>query len=116
MEFSNAVCSFFKNYAVFSGRANRSEYWYSILFCTLVGFALGLVEEIGGLYPYEDESLLANLFNIIILVPSLSVFFRRMHDVGRSGWWYMLIFTVIGAIPVFIWLCRKGTDGPNKYD
>ena len=105
MTFTDSVSSFFSNYFVFKGRSSRSEYWYAMLFCFVIGLFLDGV----------DKSL-ASLFNLITLIPSLSVFSRRMHDVGRSGWWYLLIFTIIGIIPVLIWLTRKGTEGPNKFD
>lgn len=115
MTFTDSVSSFFNNYFVFKGRSSRSEYWYAILFCFLIGLALQALEETLNLFPGSDDSVLAGLFNLITVIPCLSVFSRRMHDVGRSGWWYLLIFTIIGIIPVLIWLTRKGTEGPNKF-
>ena len=115
MKFTDAVSSFFSNYTVFKGRSSRSEYWYAFLFCFLIGLSLQAIEETLKLFPSSDDYVLASIFNLIILIPCLSVFSRRMHDVGRSVWWYLLIFTIIGIIPVFIWLTRKGTEGPNKF-
>ena len=116
MKFTDAVSSFFSNYTIFKGRASRSEYWYAFLFCFLIGSALQAVEGILKLFPSSDGYVLSNIFNLIVIIPSVSVFSRRMHDVGRSGWWYLLIFTIIGIIPVLIWLTRKGTEGPNKFE
>ncbi|MCH2046380.1 MAG: DUF805 domain-containing protein [Saprospiraceae bacterium] len=116
MRFTDSVSSFFNNYATFKGRSCRSEYWYATLFCFITLLALQAVEKMLGLFPNSDDYVLANIYNLIIMVPSLAVFARRMHDVGRSGWWYLLIFTIIGVIPVLIWLTRKGTEGPNKFN
>lgn len=50
-----------------------------------------------------------------MLIPSIAVYIRRLHDVNRSGWWVFIALTIVGIIPLIIWVCSKGTDGPNDY-
>ena len=115
MNFTDAVVSFFKKYAVFSGRSSRSEYWYPFLFVNMVGFGLGFMEGILGIFPYHGESVLAILFNLGIIIPTCAVSVRRLHDVNLSGWWFLLVFTIIGIIPVLYWFCKEGDGGDNKF-
>ena len=52
---------------------------------------------------------------LVFFLPSLSAQVRRLHDRNKSGWWYLLCFTIIGAIPLLVWLCQKGTTGENRF-
>lgn len=99
-------------YATFSGRATRSEYWYFILFYYLVAFCLGLIIGMTG----SDFSMAITLFICIpLFIPSIAVAVRRLHDTGRSGWWYFICFVpYIGGIVLFIFFCLK-SDDDNKY-
>jgi uncharacterized membrane protein YhaH (DUF805 family) len=92
-----------KNYAGFNGRARRKEYWYFALFF----FLFAILMEVFCLY-LKSEALYA-IFILSMLIPSISVSVRRMHDVNKSGW-YMLI-------PIYnlILYCTNGTEGPNQY-
>ena len=108
------------NYANFSGRAQRAEYWYFALFNVifsicflLLDFALGTisVDPTTG----DMAGLLNSVYSLAILIPSLAVCVRRLHDVGRRGWWLLLIFTGIGIIPLTIWACIDSTPGENQY-
>lgn len=95
----------FENYANFSGRARRSEYWYFVLANTIISFALGFV--LGLISP--SLGLAANLYSFAVLIPSIAVAIRRVHDVGKSGW-YLLI-------PLYnlILLFTDGEQGVNEY-
>ena len=122
-----------KRYAQFSGRSRRKEYWMYTLFLVIVGFVLGILDSIlglGGQAALTSETsptgafygalinrgLLANLFTLATLIPSLAVGVRRLHDTNRSGWWYLLLFIpLIGAIVLLVWFCTAGTPGPNDY-
>ena len=98
-----------KKYAVFKGRATRKEYWMFVLFNFLAVLALGIVESIFGAGTgTSGEGILVNVYQWAILLPSLAVAVRRMHDVGKSGW-YILI-----PIYNFILTLRKSEAG-NKY-
>jgi uncharacterized membrane protein YhaH (DUF805 family) len=98
-----------KKYADFSGRARRSEYWFFSLATFLAGFVLRLLGlAIGNQFLYL-------IFSLAILVPGIAVGVRRLHDTGRSGWWLLIGFTVIGLIPLIIWFASDSTPGTNQY-
>ncbi len=99
-----------KNYAGFSGRARRSEYWYFVLFNFLIAVGIAVVGAVTGF------NILAGIYNLGTLVPSLAVFFRRLHDTGRSGWWWLIAFIpVVGWIVVLIFLVQDSQPGGNEY-
>jgi len=92
-----------QNYATFSGRARRSEYWYFILFNTLIALAFGFV---CGLMQVPQ---LANIYSLAMLIPTIAVGVRRMHDVGKSGWFLLIpIYNLILA-------CTEGEQHENQY-
>lgn len=110
MGFTDAVKSFFNNYATFSGRSSRSEFWYVMLFSLLAGFATGIVDAIIG------APLTNGLFCLAILIPSLALTSRRLHDTDHSFWWLLIVLVpFIGAILLLVWYCTKGTNGPNRF-
>ena len=106
MSFKDAIKSFFVKFLTFSGRASRSEFWYAMLFCWLVSAGLGvwlfLDDTINGWKrPPAQLSLvavLATLVNLAITIPSIAVGVRRLHDGGRSGWWYLLTIAPFGLL------------------
>ena len=98
-----------RKYAVFSGRAQRKEYWYFFLFNLIIAFALGFIEGFFGIAPESGDSILANIYFLAVLIPSIAVGVRRMHDVNKSGW-----FIIIPFYNLILAIC-KGTEGDNKY-
>jgi uncharacterized membrane protein YhaH (DUF805 family) len=114
-EFMECVKYCFNHYSRFRGRARRPEYWYFVLFNFLVGLALGFID--GMLFGFaNDVSIFNSLYSLAILVPSIAVGARRLHDIGRSGWWQLLWFIpIIGWIIMIIWLASRGEDGANEY-
>lgn len=104
-----------KKYATFRGRASRSEYWYFFLFNFLIQLIfLGLIVFL----PFLSEIfyILSIIYTIAIILPSLSVGIRRLHDIGKSGWWYLIILIpFIGAIVLFIFAILDSVPEPNKY-
>ncbi|NOY90312.1 MAG: DUF805 domain-containing protein [Deltaproteobacteria bacterium] len=92
-----------KNYATFSGRASRSDYWYFILVNMIVSFVIGFI---GGLI---HVPAIGGLYSLAVLLPSIAVGVRRMHDVGKSGW-----FLLIPLYNLFLAI-TAGTSGPNDY-
>lgn len=105
MKITDSVKTCFAKYASFQGTASRSEYWKFVFFCMLVGSAANL-----------SKSLPLYLFVVLVLMlPSTAVLVRRLHDTNHSGMWYFLVFTVVGVIPLFIWLCSPTVDEDNKY-
>jgi uncharacterized membrane protein YhaH (DUF805 family) len=109
MNFTQAVQSGFNNYATFTGRAARSEYWYWALFSFIVQVAGALID--GAL----DINVVEAIVALALLLPSIGMSVRRLHDIDRTGWWVLLAFTGIGAILLIVWACFKGTDGPNRF-
>ncbi|GAA3760380.1 DUF805 domain-containing protein [Flavobacterium ginsengiterrae] len=95
----------FENYANFEGRARRKEYWMFFLANMIISFALGFV--MGLISP--SLGLVANVYSLAVLVPSIAVAIRRMHDVGKSGWFILIpIYNLILA-------CTEGDKGANAY-
>jgi uncharacterized membrane protein YhaH (DUF805 family) len=112
MNFQEAIASGFRNYATFSGRASRSEFWYWVLFAMLAGAVAAILD-----YAMFDTefSPLNSIVNLILFLPGLAVSVRRLHDLDRSGWWILIVFTIIGIIVLLAWYCMKGTTGPNRF-
>ena len=92
-----------KNYALFQGRARRKEHWMFFLFSLIVTLVLGLV---GGLV---HASIISTIYSLAVLVPSIAVGVRRMHDTDHSGWWLLL------PIVNLVFACTDGTPGPNRF-
>jgi uncharacterized membrane protein YhaH (DUF805 family) len=110
MNFPQAIASGFRNYVNFSGRASRSEFWYWELFLFLGSIALQIVDSFIGV------AVSNGIFSLAILLPTLALEIRRLHDVDRTGWWWFISLTVIGYfIPLLYWKCKKGTGGPNRF-
>ncbi len=103
-----------KKYAEFNGRATRSEYWYFVLFNVLIMLALSIVGNIIG--GRDVGETLQSLYNLAVLIPSLAVGARRLHDTGRSAWWLLLcLIPIIGWIVLIVFLATDTTPGDNKY-
>ena len=100
MNIKQSFISVFSNWNNFSGRACRSEYWYFLLSVILVAFILTIFEVLLGIYSTEiGYGPLSLIFQIIVIIPSISLTSRRLQDRGISGWWQLLQLTII-AIPV----------------
>ncbi|MCB4769372.1 DUF805 domain-containing protein [Ancylobacter sp. Lp-2] len=122
MTFFQAVSSVLGKYATFHGRAPRSELWWFTLFGVLAPWIAGLLDLVlfHGVYFVqhgETQALspLYSLAQLALLIPSFAVGARRFHDMNRTGWWQLLIFTGIGAFVVLVWFMFKGTEGPNRF-
>ena len=100
------------NYTNFKGRARRNEYWMFVLITTVI--SLGALVIDGVLFP--EQRLISNLYSLAIVVPSIAVGARRLHDTGKSGWWQLLwILIIIGWIPLIIFLAKDSDIGDNEY-
>lgn len=106
----------FKKAFDFSGRSRRKEYWLFVLFTTGISIVLSIVDAITGLELAEDFGVLGGLFSLLIFIPTISVTVRRLHDIGRSGWWFLLTFVpIIGWITLFIFTLLDSQSGTNAY-
>ena len=116
MGFIEATEVCFSKYFNFSGRARRSEYWFFYLFTIISSLALGFVEGLIGIFPNTDQAIIANIFSLLVLIPSIAVGARRLHDTNRSGWWLLLSFAIIiGWIVLLIWYCKDSDEGDNRF-
>ncbi len=115
MDFQTAIRTVLKDkYATFSGRAARSEYWWFALFCFIVSLILNVLD----IMLFGNDSLMSIdlIFSLAVLVPSIAVGVRRLHDLGRSGWWLLIILIpLIGFLILLYFFVQKGTDGPNEH-
>ena len=113
MNFGQAISNCFSNYATFSGRASRSEYWYFCLFL-LVGNICTLVADVLILGDMETQPI--NLiFYLATLLPALAVLARRLHDINKSGWWLLIILTGIGILLLIYWSLLSSKDEGNTF-
>jgi len=106
-----------KKYAVFSGRARRKEYWMFILFNTLVSCALVVLDLLTGTAVKSvGLGALSGLYTLAIFIPGFAVAVRRLHDIGRSGWWLLInLIPLIGGIIFLVFSVTEGQRGDNRY-
>ena len=131
MGFGTAIKTVFGKYVTFSGRASRPEYWWWVLFVILGGFVFNIIDAITG-WRYGATNWVVNgqeialstsgvgvtstIFALVVLLPTIAVTFRRLHDVGRSGWWWLLnLVCCIGAIILFVFTLQPSMRGDNQY-
>jgi uncharacterized membrane protein YhaH (DUF805 family) len=116
MTISEAVKLSLARYASFDGRARRSEYWY---FSIVHWLAMLLAGVVGYLAMLASPALGIVLYSIAFfgtLLPHLAVSVRRLHDVNRTGWWYLFgLVPLLGTIALLVWYCTDGTRGPNRF-
>ena len=118
MSFQEAIQTVFSKYATFGGRARRSEYWYFMLFVCCVNVIIRILAMIVG-----DNSILtpvlagiSMIFSLGVLVPQIAVAVRRLHDIGKSGWFYLIgLIPLIGWILMIVWFCTDSQPGDNQY-
>jgi uncharacterized membrane protein YhaH (DUF805 family) len=106
-----------KKYLVFEGRARRKEYWYFVLFNILAGITLGIIDNVTGtLNPETGMGLLSGLYSLAVLIPTIAVSIRRLHDTDRSGWWLLIaLIPLIGGLVLLVFFVLDGTPGTNQY-
>ena len=105
MNFSQAISVCLSKYATFTGRASRPEFWWFFLFQILISFAASMLGD-----------LIAGLVSLGLLLPALAVGTRRLHDIGKSGWWQLIMLTVIGLLVLIYWWVQPTVEGGNAYE
>jgi uncharacterized membrane protein YhaH (DUF805 family) len=105
-----------KKYATFSGRAQRAEYWYFILFNMIATFILMILDAMfGTLDAQTGYGLFSGLYTLAVFIPNIAVSVRRLHDIGKSGWWLLIaLIPLIGAILLIIWFATDSKED-NQY-
>lgn len=120
MSFGAAIKSFWVNYVNFKGRARRSEFWFAFLFTALVSTGIsivapGSVDQVSGI-EIQQASVLSNLWTLATLLPTLSITWRRLHDVDKSGGWFFFSFLpIVGWILLLIQLVKDSQPGANRF-
>ncbi|MDE7180474.1 MAG: DUF805 domain-containing protein [Muribaculaceae bacterium] len=113
MTLQQSVQTCFNKYAAFSGRASRSEYWWFILFTAVV---YGVLYGFASMLDSTFLSIIAYLFYLAVIVPSLAVAVRRMHDIGKGGGWiFISLVPLIGSIWYIVLACMPSQPGPNRF-
>ena len=107
MNIIEATKQYFIRYADFQGRSRRSEYWWASLSIGIIGAIVGAI-----------LGELSFIWSLAVLVPSLAICVRRLHDIGKSGWYYLIgLIPLVGSIILIIWFCKDSTEdnqwGPN---
>ena len=105
-----------KKYACFSGRARRQEYWMFVLFniiaCIIVSVISGVLVSVTNVTAF---AYLGTIYSLAVLIPGFAVLFRRLHDIGKSGWWWLIGFIpLIGAIVLLVFCCLDSQPGDNQ--
>lgn len=116
MGFTESVRTVLTRYAVFSGRARRSEYWWFVLFSVAVGIVASILDRALGTDTANGTGVVGGLVSLALLVPGLAVQVRRLHDTGRSGWWVLLnLLVVIGWIVLLVFFVQDSKPGSNRF-
>jgi uncharacterized membrane protein YhaH (DUF805 family) len=134
-----AVSRAFSGYFDFSGRANRGEYWWFVLANILIGLATGFLDGVLGLTQDAGTGVINGIWSLVVLIPSLALTARRLHDTGRSGWYQLMpwsallliipmivldtgvgagvggVLYLVLAIVLLVWLCQRGDSQPNRF-
>ena len=113
MTFGESISTCFKKYVDFNGRASRSEFWYFYLFLVILSVAAIPLDI--AIFPYNEWGPINTTIAILTFFPYISVTARSLHDSNYSGWLQLLVITIIGIIPVLIWLIQKGYDDENRF-
>lgn len=128
MGFGEAIQSGFKNYVTWRGRATRSEFWWWMLFVYLVQIPFSIIYsisvqnlvtagtlEIGMFFNWAYYLML--VVSLALILPSISVLIRRLHDTDRSGGWYwILLIPFVGTIVLLVFALSASTPSPNRFD
>ncbi len=110
MGFGEAVSTCFKKSVVWEGRASRPEFWWFHLGAWLIMVVAGIIGAIIGTW------IIYALAGIVLILPSLAVLVRRLHDTNRSGWWYWIeLVPLIGVIVILVFVLSASDEGENKY-
>lgn len=125
MNLMQSISTCFGKYITFSGRAQRSEFWWFVLFLIIANIITGAIDSaifetstmmISGVEFSYTAGYIGLIFSLAVFLPTWAVEVRRLHDIDKSGWWLLLAFIpLIGALILLYWFIGKGTEGENKY-
>jgi uncharacterized membrane protein YhaH (DUF805 family) len=113
-----------KQYADFHGRARRTEFWMFVLVNLVISIVLAIADAAmgtAGVYAADgmasfSPGVLGTIYALAVLIPSIAVTVRRLHDTDRSGWWFLIqLIPIVGGIVLLVFVCLDGTPGPNRF-
>ena len=112
-----SIQTVFQKYAVFEGRARRSEYWwFELAYCIVSAVLSGLSTAFGGGGASTVIGIISGIIGLAVIVPSLAVGCRRLHDIGKSGWWQLIaLVPCVGSIILIVWFAKDSDPGDNAY-
>jgi uncharacterized membrane protein YhaH (DUF805 family) len=105
-----------QKYAVFTGRARRKEYWMWVLFNLIISIILNIIDFAANLHIGANLGILSFIYGLAVLIPSIAVTVRRLHDTNRTGWWiFIVLIPFVGAIILIVFAALDSTPGDNRY-
>ena len=105
-----------KKYAVFTGRARRTEYWMFLLFNIIIAIVLAFVDAMAGMTAEGGQGVLGTLYSLAVLLPGLGVTVRRLHDTDKSGWWLLIaLVPLAGAITLLVFMLLDSQRSENRF-
>ena len=116
LSFHEAIGTCFRKYFDFTGRARGSEFWYFILFTVFLSITATIFDTSLLGYGWEDNGPFYLIYSLGVLIPTIAVATRRLHDTNKSGWRQLWVLTIIGAFFILYWLIIKGDTDKNSYD
>lgn len=106
----------FKKAFNFSDRSRRTEYWMFTLIAIILSILLGVIDAVAGLEIIEGVGILSTLFSLLLIIPGLSLTVRRLHDIGKSGWWVLIsLIPLVGAIVLLVFTVKDSEPSANEY-
>ena len=115
MSFTESIGTCLRKYVDVNGRGSRSEFWYFQLFLTVLLIISSWIDSAVFGTGFGETGTVYMVVALGTLLPAICATVRRLHDVNKSGWWFLIVFTCIGIIPLIIWEATKGTSGSNEY-
>ena len=112
MNFTQSIGYCFSNYANFNGRGRRSEFWWFVLFTWMLSLGGSIMDTTTTGTGYGT---LYYITAIVTFIPSIAAGARRLHDVNKSGWWQLIMITIVGIIPLVIWMTTEGEKKKNQF-
>lgn len=100
-----------KNYFTFTGRARRKAYWMFVLFNIIAAIVASIIDNVLG-----TGGVIGGLYSLAVLIPGIALGVRRLHDIGKSGWWLLIaLVPLIGFIVLIVFACTDSQPGDNQY-
>lgn len=118
VSFGEAFPLFLKNYAAFNGRSSRGAYWWATLALILITIVAAIIDMVmfsSMVAATNGNGPVSILLSLATLIPSIAIGVRRLHDIGKSGWWLLITLTIIGIFLLIYWYVQPGQRAENKY-